>query len=86
MADILDQMKAALSTTAAGYAAVIDGVLNIATVSDTENAAAFKAAVMQGIFLVGTCNDPTCDCIARGLERIRPNTRIVAVKVEVGNG
>lgn len=86
MADILDQMKAALATKAEGYAAVIDGVLNLATVSDTQNAAAVKAAVMQGIFLAGACNDPACDCMARGFERIRTNTRIVAVKVEVGNG
>lgn len=83
MADALEQMKAALSTKAQGYAAVIDGVLNILKVSETENAAAFKAAMMSGIFMVGNCNDSACDCIARGLERLRPNIRIVAVQVGV---
>lgn len=72
-----------LAASATGYGAVIDGVLNIRTVTDTANHAAINALFLCGVFVQSTCGDPECDCMVRLLARLRPGDRIVPVAVEV---
>jgi hypothetical protein len=80
------QIKAALSAKAQGYGAIINGVLNIRTVSDSRNAAAVNAAHVCGYLVVANCDDPGCDCLVRLLQSARPDIAIVPVGVEVQNG
>jgi hypothetical protein len=75
-----------LATTATGWGAVIDGVLNIRTVSDTVNAAALNALFVGGYRILSTCADTDCDCMVQVLGRLMPQVRLVRVKVEVENG
>lgn len=72
-----------LATSATGYGAVIDGVLNIRTVTDTPNAAALNALYVCGIQIVSTCNDTDCDCMLKVAAHLRPDIKIVPVKIEV---
>ncbi|WP_333826897.1 hypothetical protein [Pararhodobacter sp.] len=75
-----------MARTAHGHAAVIDGILNIRTVTDTRNAAALNALFITGTRIIPTCQDPECDCIVRLLAQMRPDIKIVAVSLEVNNG
>lgn len=86
MADPLAEIKAALSAKAEGYAAVIDGVLNVRTVADTRNGAAVNAAYICGYRVLQTCADPACDCLVRLLQSVRPDIRVVNVTVGVRDG
>jgi len=74
-------LKAGLSTCGTGFAAVIDGVLNVRTVSETANGAAAYALCATGIRLVSNCWDPDCSCKLETLAKVRPDVRIVPVSV-----
>lgn len=75
-----------LATTATGWGAVIDGVLNIRTVSDTANAAALNALFVGGFPILSTCVDTDCDCMVKALGRLMPKAQLVRVRLEVENG
>jgi len=79
-------LTAALASTATGYGAVIDGVLNIRTVTETPNMAAVNAAYLKGFHIIATCTDPSCNCIVRALAERCPDVKIVPVLVEVQHG
>ncbi|MGA0615930.1 hypothetical protein [Paracoccus sp. KR1-242] len=80
---IPETISAALATTASGFGAVIDGVLNIRTVSETQNAAAVNAAHLKGLHVMLVCHDPDCACIVRAVIQRYPDIKIVPVRVEV---
>jgi len=80
MADTLSQR---LATSATGYSAVIDGILDIRTVTETPNAAALNALFAKGFRVASNCNDRDCDCMVKALARILPDVKIVAVSVQV---
>jgi hypothetical protein len=71
-----------LATSATGYGAIIDGILNICTVTDTANAAALNALYFRGFQVQSTCRDRDCDCIVKTLARLAPDVRIVPVSVQ----
>lgn len=75
-----------MARTAQGHAAVIDGILNVRTVSDTRNAAALNALFISGFRIIPTCPDPNCDCVVRLAAKLRPDIKIVPVSLEVSNG
>ena len=79
----LGTFTARLATSATGYGAVIDGVLNIRTVTETPNAAALNALFLAGYRVLSNCTDTDCDCKVRLLAKVRPDIRIVSVAVEV---
>lgn len=72
-----------LANSATGYAAVIDDVLNIRSVSSTQNAAALNALYLVGIGVLSNCDDMDCTCKVDLLARLRPDIKIVPVNVEV---
>lgn len=84
MADpLISSLTDRLATSATGYGAVIDGVLNIRTVTDTRNAAALNALFVAGFRIASICQDRDCDCMVKALGALRPDIRILPVKVEV---
>lgn len=85
MADLAASLSQRLASTATGYAAVIDGILNVRTVTETRNMAAFNAMWVQGLQVVSTCQDVDCDCMVKLLSQLRPGTKIVAVQVGGAN-
>lgn len=76
-------LLARLATSASGFGAVIDGVLNVRTVTDTRNAAALNALCVQGFRVVSTCEDRECDCLVKLMAQLMPTARIVPVRVEL---
>lgn len=79
-------LAASLATSAMGYGAVIDGVLNIRTVSDSKNGAALNAIYVLGYRLASACVNPDCTCMVQALAQIAPGARIVPVTVGVSDG
>lgn len=75
-----------LATSATGYGAVIDGVLNIRTVTDTMNAAALNALYVCGFQVLTGCGDADCDCMVKAAAKLIPHAKIVPVKIEVNHG
>lgn len=75
-----------LATSATGWGAVIDGVLNIRTVTDTANAAAVNALYLSGINVLSNCRDSDCDCMVNVLAKMKPEIKLVRVKMEVCDG
>lgn len=75
-------LKCRLASSATGFGAVIDGVLNIRTVSDTQNAAALNALYILGFRIISNCEDTDCDCKVKLLSRLSPSTEIRRVTVE----
>lgn len=75
-----------LQTSATGWAAVINGVLDVRTVTDTRNGAALNALFAQGVRVIPTCADTDCDCMVDLLAKEKPGTRLVAVMVQVAHG
>ena len=71
-----------MATSCTGYGAVIDGVLDIRTVTETKNMAAVNALFMCGFGVATTCHDPDCDCKVKILEVMRPDVNLVPVKVQ----
>ena len=87
MADMETILGARLASSATGWGAIIDGVLNIRTVTETANMAAFNALYIAGFRIVSDCcRDMDCDCKQQLLAKLRPDIRIVAVTVEADNG
>lgn len=78
----LSALTERLATSSTGWGAVIDGVLDIRTVSDTARAVAVNAFAVSGVFAITPCDDPACDCLVKALEHMRPNIKIIPVKVE----
>lgn len=76
-------LAARLAASAHGWGAVIDGVLNIRTVTHTRNHAALNAIAIRGYTILGHCADPDCDCYVRFLAGRHPDDRIVPVTVRV---
>lgn len=76
-------LKELMATSATGYGAVIDGILNVRTVTDTANAAAFNALYLAGIGVLSNCTDRDCTCKVDLLARVRPDIKIVPVSVRV---
>lgn len=84
MAD-LRSLTSRLASSATGFGAVIDGVLNIRSVTETANMAAYNALYLAGHRILTNCADPDCDCKLRLLAQLRPDIRIVRVAVEVSD-
>lgn len=72
-----------LATTATGFGAVIDGILDIRTVTDGRNAAALNALFVKGTNVKSNCTDRDCTCLVELLGRLHPDVQIVAVAVQV---
>lgn len=83
MLDAMQSITANLAKQGSGYAAIIDGVLNVRTVSDSEKGTALNALWAVGFYVQGNCQDPDCDCTIRLLQKARPDIRIVPVNVGV---
>ena len=84
MADIRS-LTSRLASSATGFGAVIDGVLNIRTITDSANMAALNALYLTRIRVYSNCSDRDCDCKLRLLAQLRPDIRIVRVAVEVSD-
>ena len=72
-----------LASSATGWGVVIDGVLNIRTVTDSRNGAAMNALYVGGARVLSICRDPDCDCMVKALAQHMPGARLVAVSVRV---
>ncbi|SDX96736.1 hypothetical protein [Roseicitreum antarcticum] len=70
-----------MALSAHGYAAVIDGIMNVRTVSSSPNFAALNALYLTGKILAGGCRDPECDCMVNFMKKVSPNIKIVPVSV-----
>lgn len=89
----IDPLIKSLAATATGYAAVIDGVLDIRTAADNEKGAAINALSVLGvplIILAMSCNDPECDYTLKMLAQVakqrKRTVEIVTVKIEIEKG
>lgn len=82
----IDALTKSIATRATGYAAVINGALDMTTISDSRRLAAMKGLVIVGVHPLVVahtdCQDPGCDCMEKWLEGAH-RSRIVSVKVEV---
>jgi hypothetical protein len=83
----LDDLTKSMATTATGYAAVLNGVLDATTTSASRKSAAMKALVASGVpafavMLLG-CDKDGCDCVEKAFVAEVDGGRIVPVKVEV---
>jgi hypothetical protein len=76
-------LSARLGTSATGWGAIIDGVLNIRTVTDGRNAAALNALYIGGFAVHSACRNPDCDCMVRALEGLMSRAQLVPVTVRV---
>lgn len=85
MADLTASLAQRLATSATGYAAVTDGVLDLRTVAPDQNSTAYLAIGLAGMRILSNCRDPGCDCRVRLMERLLPESKIVTVSVEVTN-
>ena len=73
-----------LATSATGWAAVVDGVLNVRTVTETRNMAALNAIAVSGFRVVAVCQDPECDCMVKLMDKVLPGrVQLVPVAVRV---
>lgn len=72
-----------LATSATGWSAVINGTMDVRTISDGKNASALNAMYVCGFGVMTTCADPDCDCMVDALAQHRPDVKLVRVRVEV---
>jgi hypothetical protein len=83
----LDELTKSIATTATGYAAVINGVLDVATTSSSRKSAAMNGLISSGLphlaVILMDCGNDNCDCLAKTFEAEVAGGRIVQVKVEV---
>lgn len=77
------KLTARLASTSTGHAAVIDGILDVRSISDSPNRAALNALYLVGYQVRSNCTDPDCDCFIKALARIAPAVKILPVQVEV---
>jgi len=80
------QLTARMALSGHGYAAVIDGILDIRTAYDTPNKAARLAFGIVGMQIISNCRDPECECMVTALTILRPDIKIVPVSLEVIDG
>lgn len=83
----IDALTKSIATTATGYAAVINGALDMTTTSDSRRLAAMKGLANGGVpallVVLTDCNNPDCDCMEKSFLGTFLGSRIVPVKVEV---
>ena len=83
----IDALTKSIATTATGYAAVINGALDIGSVSPTKQSAAVKGLVAAGVpafaVMLMQCEKEDCDCMVKTFEERAVGGRIVSIKVEV---
>lgn len=79
---MVEKIAASMLTKTLGFAAVLDGIVNIRTVSDTAQAAAFNMMHIHGV-LFSPCNDPKCDCTTKALNQVVPGAKIVPVEIVI---
>lgn len=75
-----------MATTATGWAAVIDGVLDARTVTIDKRGAAINAFLAKGVMVIATCRDDTCECMVEKLSERFPDIKLVRVTVGVAHG
>lgn len=84
--NLIDKLTKSIATKATGYAAVINGALDLSTTSDSRKLAAMKGMANSGVnpllVAVSACDDPTCDCVEKAFMSQFPGSRVIAVKVE----
>lgn len=78
-----ETLHSLMARTATGYAGVIDGVLDIRTVTDTRKGAAISSLLALGFMPVPICPDPDCDCLDRNLHKITDRVTLVPVSVQL---
>ena len=75
-----------LATSGTGWAAIINGIMDVRTISDGKNTAALNAIHVCGFHPRTTCVDPDCDpdcdCIVKVLADCMPDVKLVRVRVE----
>lgn len=76
---MIEALTERMQRSATGFGAVIDGVLDIRTVSDSERVTAMRAMSARGIWCL-PCPDEGCDCMKKAAEAL--GLKIVAVSVE----
>ena len=75
-----------MSSSATGFAVVIDGILNIDTVSESPNIAAFIALPRSGhglVAMIAGCQDTDCDCRVKLMGQLMPTAKVVSVAIQV---
>lgn len=82
----LDNLKSAIANSATGWGAVINGTLDVRSITETANGAALNAIYIKGHRVISNCADPDCDCMVNVLGGLFPDVKIVRVRVEVANG
>lgn len=78
-------IRAALASSATGFAAVIDGVLNVTTIGDTREAVAVYAFGVMGFRIYSDCaclDRDLCGCVEKALGWRFPNIKIIPVQVK----
>jgi hypothetical protein len=78
-------LSARLATSATGWGAVIGGILDVRTITDSRNGAALNAIYATGRRVLSTCHDTECDCMVRALASFAPDVKLVRVKVDVAD-
>lgn len=87
MADnTINDLTQRMATTATGWAAVINGVLDARTVTINKRSAAINAFLAMNIVVLGTCADEDCNCMIEKLGHRFPGIKLVPVTVVVSNG
>lgn len=76
-------LKDDMALSATGYASVIDGIMDVRTVADTQSMAALCALGVLGFDVQSNCSDPDCMCKFDLLQRLRPDVQVVKVIVTV---
>lgn len=83
MSAALDKLKSSFATSATGWGAVIDGMLDIRTIAEEKKLAAYNALIAKtNTIFVPTCRDPDCDCLIKILAEKFPAVKLVQVRVE----
>jgi len=72
-----------LATSATGWAAIIDDVLDARTISDSKNMCALYALRCCGFGVMNPCGDTDCDCNVKILTGMAPKVKLVQVRIEV---
>ena len=80
----IEEMAAKMAVSATGYGAIINGFLDIQTITDTRKGCAINAILIaSNRSFAAVCEDPACDCAERILGERFPGVRIVPVSVQV---
>ena len=84
---MIEAITKGLATQATGFACVIDGVLDMRTISDTAKGCAARTIGLTmgplAAMISYRCQDPTCDCTVKALKTEVPNARLVAIEIKV---